>query len=213
MCDCDKLPQPEKRERAYKKGKIGTVETKFRRRAIRGLATVVAGVGLWLGWPLLVHGMATAILAWQAPRVAKPAPGFTLSDETGAPVSLAAFHGKVVLLNFWATWCGPCQEEIPWFVEFESELQPKGLAVLGVAMDDDGWDVVKPFAAERKINYPLMLTSNYVSRLFDPDGVLPTTLLIDRDGRVRFIHTGLIGKDEYRKEILQLLEAKEGSAI
>src|SRR5581483_12448648 len=73
----------------------------------------------------------------------KPAPQFTLTDSNGAKVKLADYRGKVVLLNFWATWCGPCQVEIPWFEEFEQQYKSKGFEVVGVSMDEDGWSAVK----------------------------------------------------------------------
>src|SRR3954447_7712257 len=72
----------------------------------------------------------------------KPAPAFSLQDTDGKAVTLAEYKGKVVLLNFWATWCGPCKIEIPWFAEFERKYKDRGFAVLGVAMDDEGWSVV-----------------------------------------------------------------------
>ena len=77
--------------------------------------------------------------------VQKNAPNFTLKDSDGKTVSLSDYKGKVVLLNFWATWCGPCKVEIPWFVEFEQKYKDRGFAVLGVSMDEEGWDVVKPW--------------------------------------------------------------------
>src|SRR5213083_764034 len=83
----------------------------------------------------------------------KDAPDFALKDANGATVHLSDYKGKVVLLDFWATWCGPCKVEIPWFKDFERENKDKGFAVLGVSMDQDGWDVVKPFAHQLDINY------------------------------------------------------------
>ena len=81
------------------------------------------------------------------------APDFTLKDATGKTVKLSDYRGKVVVLNFWATWCGPCKIEIPWFMEFEQKHKDQGFAVLGVAMDDDGWDAVKPFLERQRVNY------------------------------------------------------------
>jgi len=111
----------------------------------------------------------------------------------------------VVLLNFWATWCGPCKVEIPWFTEFQKQYQAQGFTVLGVSMDVEGWKVVKPYIAEQKVNYPIVLGNEAVNAAYGGIESLPTTLLIDRDGRIAFIHSGLIGKNEYRKEIVQLL--------
>ena len=136
------------------------------------------------------------------------APDFTLKNAHGDNVRLGNYRGQVVLLNFWATWCGPCQVEIPWFVEFENKYQTEGFTVLGVSMDAEGWNVVKPFLAAEKVNYPVVLGNEQLNQLYGGIVSLPTTLLLGRDGRIVFIHSGLIGKDEYRKEILQLLAEK-----
>jgi cytochrome c biogenesis protein CcmG/thiol:disulfide interchange protein DsbE len=82
----------------------------------------------------------------------KAAPEFTLKDSNGTTVKLSDYKGKVVLLNFWATWCGPCKIEIPWFVEFEQKFKDQGFSVVGVSMDEEGWDIVKPYITDRKIN-------------------------------------------------------------
>src|SRR5947208_1985561 len=78
------------------------------------------------------------------------APDFTLKDATGTAVKLSDYRGKVVLLNFWATWCGPCKIEIPWFIDFQQQYKDRDFAVLGISMDDDGWQSVKPYVAEHK---------------------------------------------------------------
>src|SRR5690348_3892591 len=87
----------------------------------------------------------------QTPR--KPAPNFTRKDSKGIPITLADYKGKVVLLNFWATWCHGCVQEMPWFMEFQDQYRREGLAVMGVSMDDDGWKSVTPFMQEKKVNY------------------------------------------------------------
>src|SRR5208283_5292529 len=92
----------------------------------------------------------------------KAAPDFALKDRDGATVHLSDYKGKVVMLDFWATWCGPCKIEIPWFMEFEQQYKDKGFAVLGVSMDEGGWDEVKPYIEERKINYRILLGDDKV---------------------------------------------------
>ncbi len=87
----------------------------------------------------------------------KTAPDFSLTDANGAKMKLSDLRGKVVLLNFWATWCGPCVIEIPWFESFEQQYKSKGFEVVGVSMDEDGWPAVKPFIAEHKMNYRVLL--------------------------------------------------------
>src|SRR5271155_4161003 len=87
----------------------------------------------------------------------KAAANFALADANGAPVKLSDYKGKVVLLNFWATWCGPCKVEIPWFIEFEKTYKDRGFATLGVSLDEDGWESVKPYIAQKKINYRVVI--------------------------------------------------------
>lgn len=139
--------------------------------------------------------------------VRRKAPDFSLKDANGKSVSLSDYKGKVVLLNFWATWCGPCKVEIPWFMEFEQKYKDKGFAVLGVSMDQDGWDAVKPYVSEKKINYRVALGNDSVGDLYGGVESLPTTFIIDRDGKVAAKHEGLISKSDYLNEILQLLDS------
>jgi len=143
----------------------------------------------------------------------KLAPDFTLQDATGQSVKLSDYRGKVVLLNFWATWCGPCQLEIPWFENFEQEYKSKGFEVVGVSMDEDGWKAVKPFIAEHKMNYRVLLGDDSVSQLYGGVESLPTTFLIDREGRFAFSpHVGLAERNEYLNEIQTLLGIKQTAA-
>lgn len=137
----------------------------------------------------------------------KPAPDFTLKDADGQNVKLSDYRGKVVLLNFWATWCGPCQLEIPWFIDFQKEYKSQGLEVIGVSMDDDGWAAIKPFVAAHKINYRILLGNDSVTQLYGGIDSLPTTFLIDRNGRIAKVHVGLAGRNEYLDEIKSLLGA------
>jgi peroxiredoxin len=135
----------------------------------------------------------------------KLAPDFTLSDASGRAVKLSDFRGQVVLLDFWATWCVPCTTEIPWFVEFQQTYRDRGLAVLGVSFDDDGWKAVKPYLEAKRIDYPVMIGNDAVSDNYGV-GSLPTTLLIDKEGRIAVTHVGLCGKNDYLAEIKTLLD-------
>lgn len=135
----------------------------------------------------------------------KPAPDFALKDADGKNVKLSDYRGKVVLLNFWATWCGPCQLEIPWFIDFQKQYQSQGLEIIGVSMDDEGWPVIKPFVASHKMNYRVLLGNDSVTQLYGGIDSLPTTFLIDRQGRVAKVHVGLAGRNEYLDEIKSLL--------
>lgn len=137
----------------------------------------------------------------------KLAPDFALKDVNGATVRLSDYRGKVVLLNFWATWCGPCKIEIPWFIEFEQKHKDRGFAVLGISMDDGGWEVVRPFLARMKVNYRTLMGDETVAELYGGVASLPTSFLIDREGRIASAHLGLVSKSVYENEIEQLLAA------
>jgi len=145
----------------------------------------------------------------------KQAPDFTLKDANGHTVRLSDYRGKVVLLDFWATWCGPCKIEIPWFQEFERQYKDKGFAVIGVAMDEEGWNVVKPFAQHMSINYRVVVGDDSIGDLYGEGGIdaLPTTFLIDRGGRIASVHVGLSSKSDFENDIQELLKASGITAL
>jgi thiol-disulfide isomerase/thioredoxin len=142
----------------------------------------------------------------------KKAPDFTLKDANGNAVKLSDFRGKIVLLDFWATWCGPCKIEIPWFINFERQYKDKGFAVIGTAMDEEGWGVVKPFLSFMKINYRVVLGNDALADQYGIEA-FPTTFLIDRDGNIAATHIGLSPKDDFEDGIVQLLQARPGAGI
>ncbi|MCC6538828.1 MAG: TlpA family protein disulfide reductase, partial [Bryobacterales bacterium] len=133
------------------------------------------------------------------------APDFSLPDSSGRALQLSALRGRVVLLNFWATWCPPCREETPWLVQWQNELAGKGFAVVGVSADEGGWDAVRPFLALHRVNYPVVLGNDALYRLFGGLESVPTTLLIDRQGRVAATHLGAVPAATLRREIGALL--------
>jgi peroxiredoxin len=137
----------------------------------------------------------------------KVAPDFVLKDASGKQVKLSDYRGKAVVLDFWATWCGPCKVEIPWFVEFQRKYKDRGLVILGVASGDEGWDIVKPFATQMKINYPILLGNDATADLYGGIEALPTTFIIDRDGRVAKLHIGLASKEDFQNAIEKVLDA------
>jgi len=136
----------------------------------------------------------------------KALPGIALTDDKGGPVDLSAYKGRVVLLDFWATWCTGCKEEIPWFMEFQSKYNKAGLAVVGASLDDDGWKSVKPFLQEHKINYRIVLGTFESAKQFGVDKGMPVSVLIDRDGKIADLHPGMVDKDAFEHEIQTLLK-------
>jgi cytochrome c biogenesis protein CcmG/thiol:disulfide interchange protein DsbE len=137
--------------------------------------------------------------------VLEAAPDFVLKDAAGNNLRLSDYRGKVVLLNFWATWCLPCQVEIPWFEEFTRTYADQGFEVVGVSMDEDGWKSVRPFMEKLKINYSVVLGDEDVAKQYGADSV-PVTFLINREGRVAAKHLGIVNKSDYETEIVRLLE-------
>jgi thiol-disulfide isomerase/thioredoxin len=131
---------------------------------------------------------------------------FTLKDVSNKNVKLSAFKGKVILLDFWATWCAPCKIEIPWFMEFQEKYGKDGLQVIGVSIDDTVAKL-KPFVDDLKMNYPVLqgLDREDVQDAYGPMFGLPVTAIISRDGKVCMKHTGLASKDSFENMIKALL--------
>ncbi len=144
--------------------------------------------------------------AVKAEKDRNTAPAFTLKDSHGRTVQLSDYKGKVVLLNFWATWCGPCKIEIPWFIDFEQRFKDRGFAVLGVSMDEDGWEAVKPYIESKKVNYRVVIGTDEVADLYGGVSSLPTSFVIDRQGKIASTHVGLVSKSVYQNDIEQLLD-------
>lgn len=131
---------------------------------------------------------------------------FTVKDMNGAEVRLADFKGKVILLNYWATWCGPCKVEIPDLIALQEQYRDSGLVVLGVSQDDDP-ETLRTFAAAHKMNYPVLVGRDQ-PELLDAQGPLwglPTSYVIGRDGAICTRHVGPATKDEFEREIKALL--------
>lgn len=123
------------------------------------------------------------------PLLGKPAPEFVRNDLAGRPVDLAALRGRVVLLNFWATWCAPCQVETPRFIGWQSKYAADGLQIIGVSMDDDSAPV-SSLVRERAVNYPVVMGDEQIGLLYGGVLGLPVTYLIDRRGIVRARYKG-----------------------
>lgn len=138
----------------------------------------------------------------------KPAADFALTDASGKTVTLKDYRGKVVLLDFWATWCTGCKKEIPWFAEFEKTYGAKGLAVVGVSLDEEGWKVLKPFLAQTHVPYQILLGDDAMAKRYGIEN-MPDTFLIDRDGKVAAAYLGgLVDRDNVEANIQALLSKR-----
>jgi peroxiredoxin len=158
----------------------------------------------WAGKP----SSAPPILTFAKPEDRTMAPDFTLQDASGRPVRLSEFRGKVVLLNFWATWCQPCRTEIPWFSEFQETYRDRDFVVLGVSLDEDGWKSVKPYMEENRMKYRVMIGNEDLALSYGGLDSLPTTLIIDRSGRIAVTHIGLCKRSEYEAAAKALLSER-----
>jgi cytochrome c biogenesis protein CcmG, thiol:disulfide interchange protein DsbE len=136
-----------------------------------------------------------------------PAPGFSLQDLEGQPLDLADYRGKVVLLDFWATWCAPCRDEIPHFVQLQDKYGGQGLQVIGISMDD-GPQPVREFYRQFKMNYPVALGTEKVADSYGGVLGLPVTFVIDRNGRMAAKYTGAVEMAVVEQEIQSLLREK-----
>ena len=159
----------------------------------REILTLLTGASALFDTSCLISGNAAAV-----------AVDFALPDAHGAVIRLSDYRGKVVLLDFWTTYCGACNIEIPWFIEFQITFKPRGFTVLGVSLDEQGWKVLHPFLEEKKVNYPVVLGDDEIADRYGIQA-MPTTFLIDRQGMITASHVGLIDRSQFEAEIEALL--------
>src|SRR6266567_3959003 len=171
------------------------------------LVTLVAAGMLYFGFHMARRSETT-------PRITKsgPAPDFTLESLDGKNVRLSDLRGKAVLLNFWATWCGPCKIETPWLVELQNKYGAEGLQVIGIAMDDSGKEDIAKFAQDMGVNYPVLLGKEAVGDAYGGVPALPESFFIGRDGKIVDKIIGLKGKAEIEDSIKMALNTQAGNA-
>jgi cytochrome c biogenesis protein CcmG/thiol:disulfide interchange protein DsbE len=167
----------------------------------RGLALIVLVAGLYL---MTRHHDARVGSGGTGTSEHSLAPDFSLPDLTGQRLDLSSYRGKVVLLDFWATWCDPCRDEIPHFVEFQTKYGARGLQIIGVSMDD-GPEPVRDFYRRFKMNYPVVMGNAKTGELYGGVLGLPIAFLIGRDGRISAKHIGATDISVFEKEIKNAL--------
>lgn len=140
-----------------------------------------------------------------------PAPDFTLETLDGKSVSLSSLRGKAVVVNFWATWCGPCKIETPWLVEMQNQYGAQGLQIVGVAMDDSGKDEIARFAKNMGMNYPVALGKEAVGDAYGGVSYLPESFFVGRDGKIVDKIMGLEGRREIEDAIKKALNTQAGN--
>lgn len=173
------------------------------------LVTSLSGLGLIAGGCSSPRAVRAAV---KPEEQRKPAPEFSLKDADGRTARMSDYKGKVVLVNFWATWCGPCKIEIPWFIDMEQRFKDRGFAVLGISMDEEGWEEVKPYIEKRKVNYRVVIGNDEVADQYGGVSSLPTTFLVDRQGKIASVHVGLVSKSVYENDVQQLLASRSAAS-
>lgn len=185
------------------------------------LVIVTLGLGLTACSPAKDEGPAKPKAVAAAPAAPAPAggaqaalpklgkaPAWELKDVNGAVVRSTQFAGKVVVVDFWATWCPPCRAEIPGYTELQKKYGKDGFVIVGVSLDQAGPDVVKAFASKHAVNYPLVMGDDAVVGAFGGVEAIPTTFLIDRNGQIRDRKMGAEDTADYEKKVLAVLQEK-----
>jgi cytochrome c biogenesis protein CcmG/thiol:disulfide interchange protein DsbE len=141
------------------------------------------------------------------------APGFTLKDTRGRLVRLGDYKGKVLLINFWATWCAPCQAEMPSLVELQKENRSRGLQIVGVTYPPQHRNSVLRVTRKFRLNYPVLFGTRSMTAAYHIGGVLPVTIVIDRDGKIRERILGTVDPEDFSEKVAPLLEPVEPNDV
>ena len=214
--------QPNVRAGFERLTKLGTAANWIGRKTILLAAATVAAIGISImAYPspkvFARRCIAECKVAWQnlslssrtlanlTPENARyAAPDFSLKNADDKDVKLSEQKGKVVLVNFWATWCHGCRLEIPWYIEFQKKYEKQGLVIIGISMDEDGWKSVRPWLSEKQVKYPIVIGNQALADRYGLSG-MPLTALVDRDGKIADVHLGVVDKDTTEQKIRALL--------
>jgi thiol-disulfide isomerase/thioredoxin len=179
----------------------------FQKRGFPGRSVLVM-----LGMMVIVAGgissIAVGIQSSTTSLIGRPAPAFTLQNLEGKIISSSVYKGKVVVLDFWATWCGPCRMEIPSFITLQKKYEKKGFTFIGVSVDENGPAIVADFAKKNGMNYPQLMASYEVITRYGSFEAIPTTFVIDRKGVIRKVLQGYHPQSVFESEIQKLLGEK-----
>jgi thiol-disulfide isomerase/thioredoxin len=165
----------------------------------------------------LVPASSPDAMLTSSPLIGKPAPNFTLQDLSGKKISLDSYKGKALMINFWATWCGPCKIETPWLVELRNEYSPRGFEILGISAEDDdladndvkGWAkdkaAIASFVKQEHMSYPVLINGDSISNTYGGLEAMPTSFFVDRTGKVVAVQLGITSKDDMAAKIQKAL--------
>ena len=154
---------------------------------------------------LLLVTLLVSISPSESSQVDVPAPQLTLKDINGRTTRLSDYKGKVVLLNFWATWCVPCRKEMPDLIKWQRQYKGRGLQVIGITYPPEELVEVRKLIRSMKVNYPVVMGDEATKAKFDDGDVLPVTVVIDRNGTIRSVIQGIIFPDEFEEKVKPLL--------
>ena len=197
------IPQPENSGGDFATPDAPVPPPKSRNPLALVVVAVVAAGMLYFGFHMARHSSSTA-------RIMKstPAPDFTLESLDGKTMRLSDMRGKAVLLNFWATWCGPCKIETPWLVQLQNQYGSQGLQIIGVEAGDDGKEDIEKFVKDMGINYPILIGKESVGDAYGGVPALPETFFIGRDGKIVDKSMGLHGRAEIEDSIKEALNTE-----